>query len=222
MSSKNRKNKEPKIFSCPCCDFIVFKNRGAQEICPVCYWEDDGADIDMPGAVSVSNNMLTLTQARENFDSISACDKQWTSKVCSAAERATFDRVPRRTEARVFRLIEALEKLGIGVSRQAIGFFYEGDIEEAEEVYSKAIDKRGVVVCGFGANGFNSFVDLKTFWVANRSDVADEFQELIVQTGKSVGLRLTKSQEREASQVKHIGWQTYFHVADASTGHRLI
>ncbi|MFG2656055.1 CPCC family cysteine-rich protein [Streptomyces sp. NPDC048425] len=31
-------------YRCPCCGFITLAERGAFEICDVCYWEDDGQD----------------------------------------------------------------------------------------------------------------------------------------------------------------------------------
>ena len=29
---------------CPCCGYLTLDERGGYEICPVCYWEDDGQD----------------------------------------------------------------------------------------------------------------------------------------------------------------------------------
>ena len=29
---------------CPCCGFVTLPERGADDICPVCFWEDDGQD----------------------------------------------------------------------------------------------------------------------------------------------------------------------------------
>jgi Cysteine-rich CPCC len=31
-------------YRCPCCGFITLTERSADEICPVCFWEDDGQD----------------------------------------------------------------------------------------------------------------------------------------------------------------------------------
>jgi hypothetical protein len=31
-------------YPCPCCGFVTLGERSAFEICPVCFWEDDGQD----------------------------------------------------------------------------------------------------------------------------------------------------------------------------------
>ena len=31
-------------YHCPCCGFRTLEERGMSEICPVCFWEDDGQD----------------------------------------------------------------------------------------------------------------------------------------------------------------------------------
>src|SRR5689334_5551434 len=51
---------------CPCCGACTLDSRGDYDICPVCWWEDDGKD--NAGADGASGpNHLTLTQARVNF-----------------------------------------------------------------------------------------------------------------------------------------------------------
>ena len=53
---------------CPCCGCGTLAARGAYEICPVCYWEDDGQDDndadDVPGG---PNGNLSLTAGRANY-----------------------------------------------------------------------------------------------------------------------------------------------------------
>ncbi|MFG1660373.1 CPCC family cysteine-rich protein [Micromonospora chersina] len=29
-------------YACPCCGYLTLDERGGSEICPVCFWEDDG------------------------------------------------------------------------------------------------------------------------------------------------------------------------------------
>ncbi len=29
-------------YPCPCCRYVTLSERGGDEICPVCFWEDDG------------------------------------------------------------------------------------------------------------------------------------------------------------------------------------
>ncbi|MFU8806680.1 MAG: CPCC family cysteine-rich protein, partial [Bradymonadaceae bacterium] len=53
--------------SCPCCGHLTLKERGAFEICPVCFWEGDGQD-DIHAHLDYGGpNCGTLWQARANF-----------------------------------------------------------------------------------------------------------------------------------------------------------
>ena len=36
--------KESELFKCPCCEYLTLDSRGEYDICPVCFWEDDGKD----------------------------------------------------------------------------------------------------------------------------------------------------------------------------------
>ena len=33
-------------YQCGCCDYFTVGVRGEWEICPVCFWEDDGFELD--------------------------------------------------------------------------------------------------------------------------------------------------------------------------------
>ena len=55
-------------YACPCCDFLTLTRppSGTYAGCPVCVWEDDGAqfeDLDYAGGA----NKVSLRQAREDF-----------------------------------------------------------------------------------------------------------------------------------------------------------
>lgn len=53
---------------CPCCGFKTIETRGNFELCPVCYWEDDGQDdADADVVRGGPNGELSLTEARSNF-----------------------------------------------------------------------------------------------------------------------------------------------------------
>ena len=53
---------------CPCCGFRTLGSRGNYEICPVCWWEDDGQDNDDASMVKGGPNAeLNLVLARANF-----------------------------------------------------------------------------------------------------------------------------------------------------------
>ena len=64
-------------YACPCCGFISLIERGADEICRVCYWQDDGQDEHDAGVVRGGPNYgLSLTAARANFRATGACDER--------------------------------------------------------------------------------------------------------------------------------------------------
>lgn len=50
--------------SCPCCGYPTLPERGAFEICTICWWEDDGTD---DPATTSQNGHYTLARARENY-----------------------------------------------------------------------------------------------------------------------------------------------------------
>jgi hypothetical protein len=55
---------QEELYSCPCCEFKTLPTKGEYDICPVCFWEDDG-NRD-PNYYSSPNRMI-LAQARKNF-----------------------------------------------------------------------------------------------------------------------------------------------------------
>jgi hypothetical protein len=66
-------------YRCPCCGFIALTERSADEICPVCFWEDDGqGDHDADEVRGGPNRALSLTVARANFQAIGVCDERCT------------------------------------------------------------------------------------------------------------------------------------------------
>jgi Cysteine-rich CPCC len=63
-------------FACPCCRCLTLGGRGGFEICPVCFWEDDGQDDKDASVVRGGpNGALSLEQARRNFAIFGACDE---------------------------------------------------------------------------------------------------------------------------------------------------
>jgi hypothetical protein len=53
---------------CPCCGSRTLLVRGGFEVCPVCFWEDDGQDDDDADQVRDGpNGDLSLTAARANY-----------------------------------------------------------------------------------------------------------------------------------------------------------
>ena len=71
-------------FRCPCCGCLTLGERGNYDICPVCFWEDDGQD-DGDAAVARGgpNGALSLSQARANYREFGACERRFVRNVRS-------------------------------------------------------------------------------------------------------------------------------------------
>jgi hypothetical protein len=64
-------------YPCPCCSYVTLSARGAYEIRPVCFWEDDGQDEhDADEVRGGPNYSLSLTAARRNFERIRAAEER--------------------------------------------------------------------------------------------------------------------------------------------------
>jgi hypothetical protein len=62
---------------CPCCGCIVFDgNPGTEEICPVCYWQDDLFGLLDPFS-ALGPNKVSLVEAQKNFALIGLCDPRY-------------------------------------------------------------------------------------------------------------------------------------------------
>jgi len=64
-------------YACPCCRCLTLEERGGYDLCPVCFWEDDGQDDqDAHRVRGGPNGRLSLTQARQNYAAFGACDER--------------------------------------------------------------------------------------------------------------------------------------------------
>ena len=69
-------------FRCPCCRFKTPCGRAQEEICKVCYWQDDGQDDHDANEVRGGpNGTLSLSKARDNFTSLGAVERRFLAKV---------------------------------------------------------------------------------------------------------------------------------------------
>lgn len=80
---------------CPCCDYISLPERRQYLICPICFWEDDGQDLDELDSMSGPNHGLTLRDARHNFLTLGACEPEMVKHVLNSKERDMFEHLPR-------------------------------------------------------------------------------------------------------------------------------
>ena len=89
---------EPKdptpIDQCPCCDYITLAERGSYLICPICFWEDDGLDVDKLDTHS-GPNYMTLREGRSNFVKYGACDLKMVKNVIPERKRKNFKLIER-------------------------------------------------------------------------------------------------------------------------------
>jgi hypothetical protein len=64
-------------YPCPCCGCFTLEERGGDEICPVCFWEDDGQDDhDADDVRGGPNSTLSLAAARANYRQIGAAEER--------------------------------------------------------------------------------------------------------------------------------------------------
>ncbi len=69
-------------YACPCCRLITLTELNAYEICPTCFWEDDGqGDADATSVHGGPNGTLSLAQARINFLTFGACEESMVKNV---------------------------------------------------------------------------------------------------------------------------------------------
>jgi hypothetical protein len=55
-------------FRCLCCGYKTLEEPGAMELCPVCWWEDDGQNGSDPAKIRLTvNGELSLSEARANY-----------------------------------------------------------------------------------------------------------------------------------------------------------
>ncbi|MFH8738427.1 CPCC family cysteine-rich protein [Streptomyces sp. NPDC017964] len=59
---------------CPCCGHLVLdETPGSYEICPICFWEDDGVQFRCP-TMTGGANRVSLIEAQQNYQEFGACD----------------------------------------------------------------------------------------------------------------------------------------------------
>jgi hypothetical protein len=63
-------------YPCPCCGYIVFHEQsGSCAICPICFWEDDGYQMDDLREAGGANQ-LSLIDCQRNYFRFGACEKR--------------------------------------------------------------------------------------------------------------------------------------------------
>ncbi len=64
-------------YACPCCGYTTLDRQPTDtfQICPVCFWEDDGVQYEDPDYKGGANT-VSLRQAQHNFRTFGASDKE--------------------------------------------------------------------------------------------------------------------------------------------------
>ena len=80
----------PISWPCPCCGHQVFnEGPGSDEICPVCFWQDDLVGMLNPFE-SVGPNKVPLIVAQNNFEVFGLCDSRYSNIKNRLAPRGKF------------------------------------------------------------------------------------------------------------------------------------
>ena len=66
--------------TCPCCGYKVFEQSGNYEICPICFWEDDGVQLADPWFAGGAN-VPGLVEAQKNYKKYGAMEKRFQGNV---------------------------------------------------------------------------------------------------------------------------------------------
>jgi hypothetical protein len=80
------------LVACPCCGHATLAERGRYEICPVCFWEDDGQDNADADQWRGGPNRVSLREARVNFLRFGAS----VESDCESVRRPTAEEVQLR------------------------------------------------------------------------------------------------------------------------------
>lgn len=64
-------------YKCPCCGYFTFEEKpdNTFDICPVCFWEDDGVQLSKPDYAGGANH-VSLNRARKNFKAFGASEER--------------------------------------------------------------------------------------------------------------------------------------------------
>jgi hypothetical protein len=78
----SKPEEERLTYQCPCCKFKTLRGRAADEICPICFWHDDGQDEHDADLVRGGpNHTLSLRQAQLNFKRMGAIEDRFCKNV---------------------------------------------------------------------------------------------------------------------------------------------
>jgi hypothetical protein len=69
-------------FRCPCCGCKTLQAPNVLDLCPVCWWEDDGKDVADASEIRLTvNGQLSLSEARDYYANIGAAHPRFVPHV---------------------------------------------------------------------------------------------------------------------------------------------
>jgi hypothetical protein len=82
---------KPDRYPCPCCGHLVFREQpGCDDICPVCFWEDDLVQLRWPDLAGGANRP-SLIKAQENYRLVGASEPRLLEHVRAADSSEPLD-----------------------------------------------------------------------------------------------------------------------------------
>lgn len=61
------------LYRCPCCGYKTLEAPATLQLCPVCWWEDDGQEDNDASEVRLTvNGQLSLNDARDHYAKVGA------------------------------------------------------------------------------------------------------------------------------------------------------
>ncbi|MBN8460155.1 MAG: hypothetical protein J0M04_20200 [Verrucomicrobia bacterium] len=78
-------------YPCPCCGHLVFNEpSGSYDICPICFWEDDGLQLAFP-MMEGGANSNSLFECQRDFARTGACEPRFVRNVRAPKEDESRD-----------------------------------------------------------------------------------------------------------------------------------
>lgn len=194
MGRKRSKTPKGLTLQCPCCDYFTFAEWAAHEVCAVCFWENDGLDLNQITVQSPSNNSLTLWQARTNFETNGACHEDFLAKVCPDEQRKDYEYQSRRGEGALIQFLLVLEASGALLGKedsycsQCVSVQTTATYSEAEKL---------------GASWFVFHSPIESFYSAEKDSVS-ACEERLLEIASAAGVVLGIGRTRPAVGVR--GW----------------
>ncbi len=103
-------------YPCPCCGYLVFdESPGSYEICPICFWEDDLAQLRFP-RMSWGANRVSLIEAQENYFRHGVSELRFRSNVRAAEASDVREPQWRRIDVHADRIEELIQGKDYGCS----------------------------------------------------------------------------------------------------------